>query len=106
MKKNICCGLGMALAFVAMAYAQDTYYKISKVGTEENQSFDILLNNEVVTEAKQGDWLYVSPIVPDGKMFMGYTLYDKYGETVMEQVVSQNETDGLRFLMSDHDVYV
>ena len=96
----------MALAFVAMAYAQDTYYKISKVGTEENQSFDILLNNEVVTEAKQGDWLYVSPIVPDGKMFMGYTLYDKYGETVMEQVVSQNETDGLRFLMSDHDVYV
>ena len=106
MKKNICCGLGIALAFVAMAYAQDTYYKISKVGTEENQSFDILLNNEVVTEAKQGDWLYVSPIVPDGKMFMGYTLYDKYGETVMEQVVSQNETDGLRFLMSDHDVYV
>lgn len=106
MKKNICCGLGMALAFAAMAYAQDTYYKISKVGTEENQSFDILLNNEVVTEAKQGDWLYVSPIVPDGKMFMGYTLYDKYGETVMEQVVSQNETDGLRFLMSDHDVYV
>ena len=106
MKKNICCGLGMALAFVAMAYAQDTYYKISKVGTEENQSFDILLNNNAVTEAKQGDWLYVSPIVPDGKMFMGYTLYDKYGETVMEQVVSQNETDGLRFLMSDHDVYV
>ena len=106
MKKNICCGLGMALAFAAVAHAQDTYYKISKVGTEENQSFDILLNNNAVTEAKQGDWLYVSPIVPDGKMFMGYTLYDKYGETVMEQVVSQNETDGLRFLMSDHDVYV
>ena len=106
MKKNICCGLGMALAFVAMAYAQDTYYKVTKVGSDENKSFDILLNNETVTEAKKGDWLYVSPIVPDGKMFKGYTLYDKYGDKAEEQVASTTEKKELQFLMPDHDVYV
>ena len=106
MKKNICCGLGMALAFAAMAHAQDTYYKISKVGTEENQSFDILLDGKSATKAKKGDWPEVSPIVPDGKMFKGYTLYDKYGEKAEEQVVSTTEIKEMRFLMPDHDVYV
>lgn len=106
MKKNICCGLGMALAFAAVAHAQDTYYKVTKVGSDENKSFDILLNNETVTEAKKGDWLYVSPIVPDGKMFKGYTLYDKYGDKAEEQVASTTEKKELQFLMPDHDVYV
>ncbi|MBR3072738.1 InlB B-repeat-containing protein [Fibrobacter sp.] len=106
MKKNICCGLGMALAFAAVAHAQDTYYKVTKVGSEEHQSFNILLNNETVTEAKKGDWLYVSPIVPDGKMFKGYTLYDKYGDKSEDQVVSTTEKKELQFLMPDHEVYV
>lgn len=106
MKKNICCGLGMALAFAAMAHAQDTYYKISKVGTEENQSFDILLDGKSATKAKKGDWPEVSPIVPDGKMFKGYTLYDKYGEKAEEQVVSTTEIKEMRFLMPDHEVFV
>lgn len=106
MKKNICCGLGMALAFAAMAHAQDTYYKISKVGTEENQSFDILLDGKSATKAKKGDWPEVSPIVPDGKMFKGYTLYDKYGEKAEEQVITTTEIKEMRFLMPDHDVYV
>ncbi len=106
MKKNICCGLGMALAFAAMAHAQDTYYKISKVGTEENQSFDILLDGKSATKAKKGDWPEVSPIVPDGKMFKGYTLYDKYGENAEEQVVSTTEIKEMRFLMPDHEVFV
>ena len=96
----------MALAFAAMAHAQDTYYKISKVGTEENQSFDILLDGKSATKAKKGDWPEVSPIVPDGKMFKGYTLYDKYGEKAEEQVVSTTEIKEMRFLMPDHDVYV
>ncbi len=106
MKKNICCGLGMALAFAAVAHAQDTYYKVTKVGSEEHQSFNILLNNETVAEAKKGDWLYVSPIVPDGKMFKGYTLYDKYGDKSEDQVVSTTEKKELQFLMPDHEVYV
>ena len=96
----------MALAFAAVAHAQDTYYKVTKVGSEEHQSFNILLNNETVTEAKKGDWLYVSPIVPDGKMFKGYTLYDKYGDKSEDQVVSTTEKKELQFLMPDHEVYV
>ncbi len=106
MKKNICCGLGMALAFAAMAHAQDTYYKISKVGSEENQSFDILLDGKSATKAKKGDWPEVSPIVPDGKMFKGYTLYDKYGEKAEEQVITTTEIKEMRFLMPDHEVFV
>ena len=106
MKKNICCGLGMALAFSAMAHAQDTYYMITKVGSEENQSFDILLNNKVVSEAKKGDWPEISPIVPDGKMFKGYALFDEYGEKAEEQVASKTETKEMHFLMPDHEIFV
>jgi hypothetical protein len=106
MKKNICCGLGMALAFAAVAHAQDSYHKISKVGTEENQSFDILLDGKSATKAKKGDWPEVSPIVPDGKMFKGYTLYDKYGEKAEEQVITTTEIKEMRFLMPDHEVFV
>lgn len=106
MKKNICCGLGMALAFAAVAHAQDSYHKISKVGSEENQSFDILLDGKSATKAKKGDWPEVSPIVPDGKMFKGYTLYDKYGEKAEEQVITTTEIKEMRFLMPDHEVFV
>ena len=96
----------MTLSFVAGVSAQTTTYKITKVGSEENQSFDVLLNGKVITEARQGDWPNVSPIVPDGKMFIGFTVYEEYGETREDQKELTVGRNGLRFLMPKKDVYV
>ena len=85
---------------------QNTYYKITKVGTEENQSFDILLNGKPITEAKQGDWPEIVPIAPEGKVFVSFTVYEKYGETEAEQVELKVGRNGMRFLMKNKDVYV
>ncbi|MBP5769728.1 MAG: InlB B-repeat-containing protein [Fibrobacter sp.] len=106
MRNKICLALGLTLSFVAGVSAQTTTYKITKVGSEENQSFDVLLNGKVITEAKQGDWPNVSPIVPDGKMFIGFTVYEEYGETREDQKELTVGRNGLRFLMPKKDVYV
>ncbi len=111
MKKNICFGLSLTLALVVGVNAQSSssatnMFKITKVGNDENQSFDVILNKKVVTEAKQGDWPEVSPIVPDGKMFKSFTVYDEYGETTEDQKVSATGRNGMRFLMPKHEVFV
>ena len=106
MRNKICLALGLTLSFVAGVSAQTTTYKITKVGSEENQSFDVLLNGKVITEARQGDWPNVSPIVPDGKMFIGFTVYEEYGETREDQKELTVGRNGLRFLMPKKDVYV
>ena len=104
MRKNICLGMGIALALAAGANAAS--FKVNKVGSEEEQSFDLLLNNKVVSEATPGSWLYVSPIVPSGKMFKSFAVYDEYGETADSQKLSTAAIKELRFLMPNHDVYV
>ena len=55
MRKNICLGLGATLAFAVSVYAQE--YKINKVGSNDEQSFNILLNQIAVTQAAAGSWL-------------------------------------------------
>ena len=104
MRKEICLGLGAALAFVVSGYAQN--YKINKVGSAEESSFDVLLDQAVVTEAASGAWLTVDPKVPDGKVFRGFTVYDQYGTFPNQQRVSTTAKDSLHFTMPDHDVYV
>ena len=106
MRNKICLALGLTLSFVAGVSAQTTTYKITKVGSEENQSIDVLLNGKFITEAKQGDWPNVSPIVPDGKMFIGFTVYEEYGETREDQKELTVGRNGLRFLMPKKDVFV
>ena len=104
MRKNICLGLGATLAFAVSVYAQE--YKINKVGSNEEQSFNILLNQIAVTQAAAGSWLDVSPVVPEGKVFKGFTVYDEYGMFPNQQRVSTTTKEDTRFLMPDHDVYV
>jgi len=104
MRKKIILGLGMTLAFSVGVNAQE--YKINKVGSDEQKSFDVLLNQKTVSEASAGSWLYVNPIVPNGKVFKGFTVYDQYGTSQSERKVSNTETKDLQFLMPDHDVYV
>ncbi|SHK58501.1 hypothetical protein [Fibrobacter sp. UWB12] len=104
MRKNICLGLGATLAFAVSVYAQE--YKINKVGSNEEQSFNVLLNQTAVTQAAAGTWLDVTPIVPDGKVFKGFTVYDEYGMFPNQQRVSTTTKEETRFLMPDHDVYV
>ena len=94
----------MTLAFSVGVNAQE--YKINKVGSDEQKSFDVLLNQKTVSEASAGSWLYVNPIVPNGKVFKGFTVYDQYGTSQSERKVSNTETKDLQFLMPDHDVYV
>ena len=104
MRKEICLGLGAALAFAVSGYAQN--YKINKVGSAEETSFDVLLDQTVVTEAASGAWLTVSPKVPDGKVFKGFTVYDEYGQFFNQQRVSTTAKDSTHFTMPNHDVYV
>ena len=104
MRNNICLGLGAALAFAVSVYAQE--YKINKVGSEEEQSFDVLLNQVAVTQAAAGSWIDVTPIIPSGKVFKGFTVYDEYGMFPNQQRVSATTKDETHFLMPDHDVYV
>ena len=104
MRKKIILGLGITLAFSVGVHAQE--YKINKVGSDEQKSFDVLLNQKTVSEASAGSWLYVNPIVPSGKVFKGFTVYDQYGTSQSERKVSNTETKDLQFLMPDHDVYV
>lgn len=104
MRKKIILGLGITLAFSVGVHAQE--YKINKVGSDEQKSFDVLLNQKTVSEASAGSWLYVNPIVPNGKVFKGFTVYDQYGTSQSERKVSNTETKDLQFLMPDHDVYV
>lgn len=85
---------------------QNAYYKITKVGSKENQSFNLVLNGNVITEAKQGDWPEISPIAPEGKKYKSWTLYDEYGETPESQKERTTGKLGMRFLMPDHQVYV
>ena len=59
-----------------------------------------------ITEAKQGDWPEIVPIVPEGKMFISFTVYEKYGETEEEQVELKVGKNGMRFLMQKKDVFV
>ena len=104
MRKKIILGLGMTLAFSVGVNAQE--YKINKVGSDEQKSFDVLMNQKTVSEASAGSWLYVNPIVPNGKVFKGFTVYDQYGTSQSERKISNTETKDLQFLMPDHDVYV
>lgn len=104
MRKKIILGLGITLAFSVGVHAQE--YKINKVGSDEQKSFDVLLNQKTVSAASAGSWLYVNPIVPSGKVFKGFTVYDQYGTSQSERKVSNTETKDLQFLMPDHDVYV
>ena len=104
MRNNICLGLGAALAFAVNVYAQE--YKINKVGNDEGMSFDVLLNESIVTSAPVGSWLTIKPNVPDGKYFRDFTVYDEYGANFNQQRTSSTTKDDLHFLMPDHDVYV
>ena len=104
MRKNICLGLGAALAFAVSVYAQE--YKINKVGSNDEQSFNILLNQIAVTQAAAGSWLDISPVVPEGKVFKGFTVYDEYGMFPNQQRVSTTTKEDTRLLMPNHDVYV
>ena len=104
MRNNISLVMGASLIVFASAYAVD--YKINKVGSEENQLFDIIYNQKIVTEAAPGAWVTVSPNVPDGKHFKSFTVYDEYGEKSEDQKVSSTAILGQRFLMPNHDVYV
>ena len=104
MRKNICLGLGATLAFAVSVYAQE--YKINKVGSNDEQSFNILLNQIAVTQAAAGSWLDVAPVIPEGKVFKGFTVYDEYGMFPNQQRVSTTTKEDTRFLMPNHDVYV
>ena len=104
MRKNICLGVCATLAFAVSVCAQE--YKINKVGSNEEQSFNVSLNQVAVTQAAAGSWLDVTPIVPDGKVFKGFTVYDEYGMFPNQQRVSTTTKEDTRFLMPDHDVYV
>lgn len=104
MRNKICFGMGATLAFAMSVYAQN--YKINKVGTDEEKSFNVLLNETVVGEASAGSWLNIDPIVPDGKVFMGFTVYDEYGDTREQRRVSTTEKKDSSFLMPYHDVFV
>lgn len=104
MRKNICLGMGATLAFAMSAYAQN--YKINKVGSDEEQSFNVMLNQAVVSEAPAGSWLSVTPIIPDGKVFKGFTVYDAYGDARDQRTVSTTEKNDEQFLMPNHDVFV
>ena len=96
--------MGATLAFAMSAYAQN--YKINKVGSDEEQSFNVMLNQAVVSEAPAGSWLSVTPIIPDGKVFKGFTVYDAYGDARDQRTVSTTEKNDEQFLMPNHDVYV
>ena len=104
MRKKICLGMGATLAFAMSVYAQN--YKINKVGSDEEQSFNVMLNQAVVSEAPAGSWLSVTPIIPDGKVFKGFTVYDAYGDARDQRTVSTTEKNDAQFLMPNHDVYV
>lgn len=96
--------MGATLAFAMSAYAQN--YKINKVGNDEEKSFNVMLNQAVVGEAPAGSWLDVAPIIPDGKVFVGFTVYDEYGDAYNQRKVSTVEKSESKFLMPDHDVFV
>ena len=96
--------MGATLAFAMSAYAQN--YKINKVGSDEEQSFNVMLNQAVVSEAPAGSWLSVTPIIPDGKVFKGFTVYDAYGDARDQRTVSTTEKNDEQFLMPNHDVFV
>ena len=104
MRKNICLGVCATLAFAVSVCAQE--YKINKVGSNEEQSFNVFLNQIAVTQAAAGSWIDVTPVVPDGKVFKGFTVYDEYGMFPNQQRVSTTTKEDTRFLMPDHDVYV
>jgi hypothetical protein len=104
MRKKICLGMGATLAFAMSAYAQN--YKINKVGNDEEKSFNVMLNQAVVGEAPAGSWLDVAPIIPNGKVFVGFTVYDEYGDAYNQRKVSTAEKSESKFLMPDHDVFV
>ena len=104
MRKKICLGMGATLAFAMSVYAQN--YKINKVGSDEEQSFNVMLNQAVVSEAPAGSWLSVTPIIPDGKVFKGFTVYDAYGDARDQRTVSTTEKNDEQFLMPNHDVFV
>ena len=110
MRNRLCLALGLTLSFAAGVSAQTTTYKITKVGSEEEQSFDLLYNGKVITDsaAAPGAWVEVSPIVPEGKMFIDYTVYDKYGETHADRDTSKTGRIQYqyRFLMPSHEVFV
>lgn len=104
MRKNICLGLGATLAFAVSAYAQN--YKINKVGNDEEKSFNVLFEQNLVEEAAAGSWLSVTPNTPEGKVFKGFTVYDEYGDSREQRKVSTTEKNDSQFVMPDHDVFV
>lgn len=104
MRKKICLGMGATLAFAMSVYAQN--YKINKVGNDEEKSFNVLLNQVAVSEAPMGSWLDVAPIIPEGKVFVGFTVYDEYGDAYNQRKVSTAEKTDSKFLMPAHDVFV
>ena len=104
MRKNICLGLGATLAFAVSAYAQN--YKINKVGNDEEKSFNVLFEQNLVEEAVAGSWLSVTPNTPEGKVFKGFTVYDEYGDSREQRKVSTTEKNDSQFVMPDHDVFV
>ena len=104
MWKNISLGMGATLAFAMSVYAQN--YKINKVGSDEEKSFDVMLDQAVVSEAPAGSWLNIAPNVPNGKVFVGFTVYDEYGDAREQRKVSTTEKNENQFLMPNHDVYV
>jgi len=104
MRNNICLGLGATLAFAVSAYAQN--YKINKVGNDEEKSFNVLFEQNLVEEAAAGSWLSVIPNTPEGKVFKGFTVYDEYGDSREQRKTSTTEKNDSQFVMPDHDVYV
>ncbi|WP_290761999.1 hypothetical protein [Fibrobacter sp. UBA4297] len=104
MRKKICLGMGATLAFAMSVYAQN--YKINKVGNDEEKSFNVMLNQAVVSEAPMGSWLDIAPIIPEGKVFVGFTVYDEYGDAYNQRKVSTAEKTDSKFLMPAHDVFV
>ena len=104
MRKNICLGLGATLAFAVSAYAQN--YKINKVGNDEEKTFNVLFEQNLVEEAVAGSWLSVTPNTPEGKVFKGFTVYDEYGDSREQRKVSTTEKNDSQFVMPDHDVFV
>ena len=104
MRKKICLGMGATLAFAMSVYAQN--YKINKVGNDEEKSFNVLLNQVAVSEAPMGSWLDIAPIIPEGKVFVGFTVYDEYGDAYNQRKVSTAEKTDSKFLMPAHDVFV
>ncbi|OWV24514.1 hypothetical protein B7982_02030 [Fibrobacter sp. UWB2] len=104
MRKNICLGLRATLAFAVSAYAQN--YKINKVGNDEEKSFNVLFEQNLVEETVAGSWLSVTPNTPEGKVFKGFTVYDEYGDSREQRKVSTTEKNDSQFVMPDHDVFV